>query len=44
MFVGREAELTKLRHGLDQSLGGRGALYLVYGEPGIGKTHLCDEL
>jgi tetratricopeptide (TPR) repeat protein len=44
MFVGREAELAELRHGLEQSVGGRGALYLVYGEPGIGKTRLCDEL
>ena len=43
-FVGREAELTELRQAFEQSLGGRGVLYLVYGEPGIGKTRLCDEL
>ncbi|HKU38305.1 MAG TPA: AAA family ATPase, partial [Polyangiales bacterium] len=43
-FVGREAELSELRHGLERSLRGRGTLYLVYGEPGIGKTRLCDEL
>jgi tetratricopeptide (TPR) repeat protein len=44
MFVGREAELAELRQGFERSLGGRGMLYLVYGEPGIGKTRLCDEL
>jgi predicted ATPase len=43
-FVGREAELAELRHAFERSLGGRGTLYLVYGEPGIGKTRLCDEL
>jgi hypothetical protein len=44
MFVGREVELSELRRGLDESLNGRGRLFLVYGEPGIGKTRLCDEL
>jgi tetratricopeptide (TPR) repeat protein len=44
MFVGRETELNELCRALDESLNGRGRLYLVYGEPGIGKTRLCDEL
>jgi tetratricopeptide (TPR) repeat protein len=44
MFVGRDVELDELRRGLEESLNGRGRLFLVYGEPGIGKTRLCDEL
>jgi tetratricopeptide (TPR) repeat protein len=44
MFVGRKAELHELCRALDESLRGSGRLYLVYGEPGIGKTRLCDEL
>jgi hypothetical protein len=44
VFVGREAELGELGRGLSDALGGRGRLYLVSGEPGIGKTRLADEL
>src|SRR3954447_4354368 len=44
MLLGREGELTELCRGLDESLHGRGRLFLVSGEPGIGKTRLCDEL
>ena len=43
-FVGREAELTELVAGLDALSAGRGALYLLSGEPGIGKTRLVQEL
>jgi tetratricopeptide (TPR) repeat protein len=43
-FVGRVAELSELGRGLDESLAGRGRLYLLSGEPGIGKTRLSDEL
>jgi tetratricopeptide (TPR) repeat protein len=43
-FVGRHAELMELSRGLEESLAGRGRLYLVSGEPGIGKTRLSDEL
>jgi tetratricopeptide (TPR) repeat protein len=44
VFVGRERELAELRAGLDAALAGRGRLFLVSGEPGIGKTRLTDEL
>ncbi|MGH8886310.1 MAG: ATP-binding protein [Egibacteraceae bacterium] len=43
-FVGREAELSALRAGLADALGGRGRLLLVVGEPGIGKTRLAEQL
>ena len=35
-FVGREHELGRLLAGLDDALDGRGRLFLVGGEPGIG--------
>ena len=43
-FVGRERELRELRAGLAEALAGRGRLFLVSGEPGIGKTRLIEEL
>ena len=43
-FVGRDAELAELTGALDQALAGRGRLYLLCGEPGIGKTRLADEV
>jgi DNA-binding SARP family transcriptional activator len=43
-FVGREAELDRLLAGLDDALRGRGGLYLLAGEPGIGKSRLAEEL
>jgi hypothetical protein len=42
-FVGRGRELDEFSRGLDDALGGRGRLLVVVGEPGIGKTRLCDE-
>ncbi|CAN5669152.1 AAA family ATPase [soil metagenome] len=42
-FVGREAELRSLLSGLEQAHAGRGSLYLLGGEPGIGKSRLADE-
>jgi DNA-binding SARP family transcriptional activator len=43
-FVGRERELEHLLTGLESAVGGRGGLYLLAGEPGIGKSRLTDEL
>ena len=43
-LVGREAELGRLQVALDQAMAQRGALVLVSGEPGIGKTRLVEEL
>lgn len=44
IWLGRQRELADLEAGLDDLGAGRGGLYLVAGEPGIGKTRLCDEL
>jgi tetratricopeptide (TPR) repeat protein len=43
-FVGRERERGELRAALDDADNGRGCLFLISGEPGIGKTRLADEL
>src|SRR5215472_5545472 len=44
-MVGRERELSSLTSGLAETLAGRGRLvFLVSGEPGVGKTRLADEL
>jgi DNA-binding SARP family transcriptional activator len=42
-FVGREAELEQLRGGLDAAAAGHGRLFLLVGEPGIGKSRLADQ-
>ena len=42
-FVGREAELTRLRAQFDRTKSGRATLALISGEPGIGKSRLADE-
>jgi DNA-binding SARP family transcriptional activator len=43
-FVGRTAELDELSEGLADAVTGRGRLFLLSGEPGIGKSRLMDEL
>jgi DNA-binding SARP family transcriptional activator len=43
-FVGREEELDHLLQGLEETLRGHGRLYLLVGEPGIGKSRLAEEL
>ena len=43
-FVGRAAELSELVGGLDDAFAGHGRLFLLEGEPGIGKSRLADEL
>jgi tetratricopeptide (TPR) repeat protein len=43
-LLGRSRELADLRSALAQSAAGRGALVLLAGEPGIGKTRLASAL
>jgi hypothetical protein len=42
--VGREQELGQLQATFDAVQSGQGALVTVVGEPGIGKTALCEQL
>ncbi len=44
VFVGREAELKQLQAAFDAAMSGQGGLVMVVGEPGIGKTALCEQL
>jgi tetratricopeptide (TPR) repeat protein len=44
VFVGREAELKQLQAAFDAALSGQGSLAMVVGEPGIGKTSVCEQL
>ncbi|MBA3654934.1 MAG: AAA family ATPase, partial [Actinobacteria bacterium] len=43
-FVGRDGERTELEQMLTAALDGRGALALLAGEPGIGKTTLAEQV
>ena len=43
-MVGREHELESLLSGLKEAASGRGRLFLVSGEPGVGKTRLANEV
>ena len=43
-FVGRVHEIEQLSAGLAEAAVGRGRLFLLSGEAGIGKTRLADEL
>src|SRR5262249_19900427 len=42
-FVGRATQLKKLVSKLSQALNGIGAIAMVRGEPGIGKTRMLEE-
>ena len=44
VLVGRERELVDVAASLASLEGGRGGLIVVTGEPGIGKTALCEEV
>ena len=43
-FVGREKELEELSSALDLVAARRGSVFLITGEPGIGKTRLMQEV
>src|SRR5258708_33198058 len=43
-FVGRVRELEELENGLHEAMAGVGGLFLLVGEPGIGKTRVADEI
>ena len=43
-FVGRDRELSELGQALDDAVAGRGRLFVISGERGVGKTRLADEL
>ena len=43
-FVGRQAELGELRRLVAQVAKGTGALVMIGGEPGVGKTRLAEEV
>lgn len=44
IFVGRELELAELVTGIDDAFAGRGRLFLLAGEPGLGKSRLAEEV
>jgi DNA-binding SARP family transcriptional activator len=44
VFVGRERELEEMTVGLEDAISGQGRLFLLSGEPGIGKTRMAEEL
>ncbi|MGC1190445.1 MAG: AAA family ATPase, partial [Candidatus Binatus sp.] len=43
-MVGRDRELASLLSGLDDAAARRGGLFLISGEPGVGKTRLANEV
>jgi len=44
VFVGRERELAELIGGLGDAVAGHGRLFVLIGEPGVGKSRLAEEL
>jgi Bacterial transcriptional activator domain/AAA ATPase domain len=42
-FVGRKRELADLQRGLEDIQRGHGSLFVISGEPGIGKTALTEQ-
>jgi predicted ATPase len=43
-FVGRVPELSEMRAGMSEAIEGRTQLFLLVGEPGIGKTRFAGEI
>jgi predicted ATPase len=43
-MAGRQPEMALLRNGLKDAASGREHVFLISGEPGIGKTRLADEI
>ena len=43
-FVGREVELSRLQQALVDATGGKGSIWLIGGESGVGKSRLLNEL
>jgi class 3 adenylate cyclase len=43
-FIGRELEVRELRSVLDEALAGRGRVFMITGEAGMGKTRLAAEI
>jgi signal transduction histidine kinase/tRNA A-37 threonylcarbamoyl transferase component Bud32/tetratricopeptide (TPR) repeat protein len=41
-FVGRDAEIDALYHGLDQLERGKGSSFLIFGRSGVGKTEVVN--
>ena len=44
IFVGRQPELSALTETFDAAVAGQGSLVMIAGEPGIGKTAICEQL
>ncbi|MCI0787679.1 MAG: ATP-binding protein, partial [Chloroflexi bacterium] len=44
VFVGRQRELAELTAALEEAVSGHGRLFMLVGEPGIGKTRTTQEL
>jgi DNA-binding CsgD family transcriptional regulator len=44
VFVGRHEELAQLSAGLDRAFVGHGGIFMLKGEPGIGKTSLAERI
>jgi class 3 adenylate cyclase len=43
-FAGRASEMKQLRTAMDQAVSSRGGVFMLAGEPGIGKTRTAEEL
>lgn len=43
-FVGRAAELAELTAAVEEARAGHGRLYLISGDPGIGKSRIAEEI